>query len=494
MIKTEQWALIRNLYFVEKLSQRKICERIGITDKTVRKALQAKEYGRYGKAERRRRASKLDPYQGDIAYLLEQYPGLSGERIFEELAKLGYAGGKTILKDYLRKIRPAKKEVFLRIETMPGEQAQVDWGNCGSIEVDGCQRRLSVFVMVLSYSRMLYLEFTLSQGLDAFLEAHQNAFEFFGGVPRKILYDNLKSVVLARVGRKISFNPGFLAYSGQYPFQAVLCNARKPNEKGKVENGIKYIRRNFLAGRFFRDYYDLKGQSYQWRDDVANQRIHGTTRQRPIERFAEEKSCLQPLPARKPRFFLALEVQSSSQSLVRFDSNFYSVPIKYALNKLTLRANSREVHIFDTDKLAAAHQRSFGKYQTIEKPEHFEGLLKLKKKAQAIMLRKEFLKLGDAAQAYLEGMVTAELNPDHHLRKIRELVKLYGRNQVAAAVEFALGHKAFGCDYLKNIILQERCRQGMKEIINPLIIRRHPELNDLTIEERDLQIYDDLFE
>jgi transposase len=494
MIIAEQWALIRNLYFVDKLSQRQICERIGISDKTVRKALRTKEYDRYAKGTPQRRPSKLDPYQADIEYLLDQYPGLSGRRVFEELVKLGYAGGETILKDYLRKIRPAKKEVFLRIETLPGEQAQVDWGNCGTINVDGSKRRLSVFVMVLSYSRMLYLEFTLSQGLDAFLEAHQNAFVFFGGVPRKILYDNLKSVVLARVGREINFNPTFLAFSGEYPFQAVLCNVRRPNEKGKVENGIKYIRQSFLAGRFFRDYYDLKAQSWQWRDDVANQRIHGTTRQRPLDRLAEEKSCLQPLSARRQRFFLAVEVRSSSQSLVRFDGNYYSVPIRYALSRLTLRTNSREVHIYDRDKLVAAHNRSFGKYQAIEKPEHFEGLLKLKKKGRAIAIRKEFLLLGNAAQVYLEGLVAAELNPDHHLRKIRELLKLYGRKHLTAAIEFALEHKAFGCEYIKNIILQERSRQGMKEIINPLVIHKHPELNNLTVEERDLQIYDDLFE
>lgn len=198
MINAERWALIRTLYFVDKLSQRQICERTGISDKTVRKALRAEEYSRYVRGKPRRRPSKLDPYKADIGYLLEQYPGLSGRRVFEELVKLGYTGGETILKDYLRRIRPAKKEVFFRIETLPGEQAQVDWGNCGTINVDGCKRRLSVFVMVLSYSRMIYLEFTLSQGLDAFLEAHQNAFVFFGGIPHKILYDNLKSVVSVR--------------------------------------------------------------------------------------------------------------------------------------------------------------------------------------------------------------------------------------------------------------------------------------------------------
>ena len=494
MINAEQWALIRNLYFVEEMSQRKICEQIGISGKTVRKALGVKEYPHYATRTRKKKVSKLDPYKPDIAYLLERYPGLSNQRIFEELIKLGYPGGRTIMKDYLQKIRPSRKKVFLRIETLPGEQAQVDWGNCGTIEVEGSKRRLSVFVMVLSYSRLLYLEFTLSQGLDAFLEAHQNAFVFFGGIPRTILYDNLKSVVIARIGREISFNQSFLAFSGQYLFKPVLCNVRRPNEKGKVENGIKYIRNNFLAGRFFRDYYDLRGQSYNWRDEIANKRVHGTTRQRPIDRFAEEKACLQPLLKHRERFFLTREVKSTSQSLVRFDINHYSVPVKYALDPLTLKANSREVRIFKKEKLVASHHRCFGKHQIIEVPEHFAGLLKRKKKAWAIKLRKEFLYLGADAQAYLEGMVATELNPNHHLKKIIELIKLYGKEQVSAAVTFALGYKAFGYEYLKNIILQERARQGMKEIINPVIVHRHPELTDLTIEERDLKLYDDLFE
>lgn len=494
MISAEQWALIRHLYFVEKMSQRKIYEITGISEKTVRKALRKKEYSLYADKPRKKRKSKLDPYKPDIAYLLKQYPGLSGKRIFEELVKLGYPGGRTIVKDYLQKIRPARKEVFLRIETLPGEQAQVDWGNCGTIEVEGVKRRLSVFVMILSYSRLLYLEFTLSQGLDAFLEAHQNAFIFFGGIPRKILYDNLKSVVLSRVGRVINFNQTFLAFSGQYLFKPVLCNVRKPQEKGKVESGIKYIRNNFLAGRFFRDYYDLKGQSYHWRDEVANKRIHGTTRQRPIDRFCREKSCLQSLPEHRERFFVTLDVKSNSQSLVRFDINRYSIPVKYALTPLTLRANSRDVCIFAKDKLLASHHRCFGKHQVIDLPEHFSDLLKHKKKAVAVKLRKEFLSICTAAQPYLEGLAASELNTDHHLKKILELVKLYGKEQLSAAIAFALRYKAFGSEYVKNIILQERGRRGMKEIINPLVVRKHPELTDLTIEERDLKLYDNLFE
>jgi transposase len=494
MINAEQWALVRNLYFVEKMSQRKIYEITGISEKTVRKALRRKEYVFYAGKTWKKRVSKLDPYKSDIAYLLKQYPGLSGKRIFEELVKLGYPGGRTILKDYLQKIRPHRKEVFLRIETLPGEQAQVDWGNCGTIEVDGTKRRLSVFVMVLSYSRLLYLEFTLSQGLDAFLEAHQNAFVFFGGIPRKILYDNLKSVVLARVGRLINFNQIFLAFSGQYLFKPVLCNVGRPNEKGKVESGIKYIRNNFLAGRFFRDYYDLRGQSYQWRDEVANKRVHGTTRQRPIDRFFREKACLQSLPEHRERFFLTRDIKSNSQSLVRFDINHYSVPVKYAISPLTLRANSREVCIFEKDKLVASHHRCFGKHQVIDVPEHFSDLLKHKKKAVAVKLRKEFLSICTTAQAYLEGLAASELNTDHHLKKILELVKLYGKEQLSAVIPFALRYKAFGSEYLKNIILQDRSRRGMKEIINPLVVRKHPELTDLTVEERDLKLYDDLFD
>ena len=142
----------------------------------------------------------------------------------------------------------------------------------------------------------------------------------------------------------------------------------------------------------------------------------------------------------------------------------------------------------------ASHTRSFGKYQVIEDPKHFEGLLRLKKRARAIKLRQEFLDLGEDAHAYLEGMVAAELTLDHHLKKIMELVRLYGREQVAAALSFALQYKAFGSDYVKNIILQERAREGMKAIVNPLIIRRQPELTELTVEERDLNLYDALFE
>jgi len=460
MLTAEQWALIRNMYFIEKLSLREIARKLQLSKPTVKKAIGIKKYCEYAPGARKKKPSKLDPYKSDIAYLLSQYPNLSGQRIFEEIIKLGFAGGRTILKDYLQEIRPSKKEIFLLIETLPGEQAQVDWGNCGTITVEGCRRKLSVFVMVLSYSRMIYLEFTLSQSLDAFLEAHHNAFVFFGGIPKKILYDNLKSVVRERFGRTVNFNQTFLAFTGRYLFEPILCNVRKPQEKGKVESGIKYVKNNFLKGRFFRDYYDLRGQSYQWRDEIANKRVHGTTRQRPIDRFEEEKKLLKPLPELREEFFLARPVKSNSQSMVRFDGNHYSVPIKVALSPLTLKANSREVRIFEKDRLVASHRRCFGKYQVIDNPAHFEGLLKLKKKAGAIRLRKELFDLGKDAQAYLEGIVAAELNPDHHIKKIMELVKLYGREQVRAAITFALRYKAFGSAYLKNIILQERARQG----------------------------------
>lgn len=488
----QTWAEIRRLYFVEGLSKRRIAKMMRVDRKTVSRAIRMDEY----KAKRVSsavRPSKLDPYKKDIAELIERYKDISGQRVYEEIKKKGYTGEISILRDYLRRIRDSRKEAYLRVETLPAEQAQVDWASCGSIKIGEHTRKLSCFVMVLSYSRMMYLEFTLSQRFEDFMRCHVNAFKYFGGVPSKILYDNLASVVLVRFGREIRFNPRFEAFSGYYLFKPVLCNPGMAHEKGRVENLIKYVKRNFMVGRVFRSFSDLKLQSMDWRDKVANVRIHGTTHKRPVDLYELEKEKLMKLPDKDYDTSIVIALKSTKDYRVKFDTNTYSVPFQYASKALTLKATPHKVEIYSDTKLIASHHRSYEKYLPIEDPKHYEGLLAMKKRAKRYKARDTFLGLGEGAEAYLCGMVASELNLSHHIEKILEMVDVYDKTEVLSAINHALKYGAFGYDYIKNIILQQRAKRGRKKIINPISIVGSEEFANASVEERDLDLYDNLF-
>ena len=244
-MNTELWATIRRLFEVERLTKSAIANRLRIDRRTVCRAL-ASTSGPPADARGTSSApSKLDTYENYLRRRLIEYPELSGRKLFQELRRMGYTGGLSILKELLRTLRPEKPKAFLRIETQPGEFAQVDWANVGTIAVGNATRKLSCFVMVMSYSRVMYAELTLSQCLEDFMAAHVSAFRFFGGVPKKINYDNLKTVVLSRLGRDIHFQPKFMDFAGAYLFEPVPCNVRAAWEKGKVESGIKYLRGSF---------------------------------------------------------------------------------------------------------------------------------------------------------------------------------------------------------------------------------------------------------
>lgn len=492
-MNAQTWAEIRRLYFIEGLSKRKIANIIKMDKKTVRRAINMNEYSPR-RTSQKNRPSKLDLYKKEIAELIEQYPSISGMRCYEEIIKKGYTGRVTILRDYLLKIRDTKKEAYIRVETLPAEQAQVDWADCGSIRIGEYVRKLSCFVMVLSYSRLMYIEFTLSQRLECFMRCHINAFKFFSGVPKKILYDNLKSVVLARFGREIRLNPRFEAFSGYYLFKPIICNPYSGHEKGRVENGIKYVKGNFLAGRTFKSYSDLKAQAADWQNDTANIRLHGTTRKRPVDLYMLEKDKLTALPANDYDTSVVTTLKSTKDCRVKFDTNTYSVPFQYAVRQLTLKADGDTVKIYNNTTLIAKHRRSYEKYLCVENPVHYEGLLGMKKKARIYKVRDIFLSLGRDCEAYLAGMVSSELNISHHIEKILEMVNIYGKTEVLGSINHALKHRAFGANYIKNIILQKRAKRNEKGIINPISIKGNDEFTDISVEERDLNLYDNLFE
>ena len=346
--------------------------------------------------------------------------------------------------------------------------------------------------MVLSYSRKLYVEFTASQALDVFLGCHLNAFKYFGGVPRTILYDNLKSVVISRYVGHIQFNQKFLEFAGYYLFTPKACNVRRANEKGKVESGVGYVKKNFLAGRDFRDFTDLEFQARGWLE-AANQRIHGTTREMPEERFQKEKEFLLPLQLMDYDVTFPVQVRAYHDCRLRFDGNYYSVPAKYILLPLTLRAGKYEVKLFYQNRCIATHLRSWGKNEKVDDPKHFADLLKIKKAARDSKLRDRFLRLSPCCAEYFEGLLQLEKDLKTEIRLIMQQVENYGAYEVVPAIEKALEYRAFGFIYIKNIIAQNRARRQEK-IIRPLKLSKYPDIENLIVEPKNLEYYDRLFE
>lgn len=483
------WAEIRRLYFTEGRKKKEIARNLMISVKRVRRALK-KDHPQSSPVLDR--PSKLDPFKPVIASLLATSPRLSGVRILEEIRKKGYAGQVSIIRDHLRQVRPQEREAYLRIETEPGEEGQIDWGLFG--DWFGCGRILSCFSFVLSYSRMMTLVWTLSQKMEDLLRSHQKSFHFFGGVMKKALYDNMKTVVLARMGKEIRFHPRFMAFAGTYLFEPIACNPGRGNEKGKVERSIGYIRRNFFEGRTFKDLADLQDQSDRWRDEVANVRLHGTTRERPVDRFEKEKAFLRPLPVHPFDCDWVETLCASKNYRVSFDTNTYTVPPLYAGLPLTVRANAHEIKIFREDRLIASHLRCWGKYKSIEDPKHTEEVLEEKRKASDAKAKDIFLSLGAEAEGYLKGLFKTPRSMTHELKKINAMVTVYGRTEVLQAIVQALPYDAFGSEYLKNIILQNLTRRGEVQPLGPVDSTTRPDLNDLAVEERDLTIYDQLIQ
>lgn len=246
-----KWAEIRRLSEVEKLSQRAIAQRVGCSRRTVARALGMEQAPLPGR-QIQSRASGLDPFKPRIKAIIDQYPNLSAVRILEKISasddqRPGYAGGITQLRSYLRSIRPNTGRVYQDIVYSPGEAVQIDWGDVGSIKINNTVRRISVFVGVLCYSRMLYIEFTLSQRKAEFYRCLDNTLQFFGGSPRKVVFDNLKAAVISGSGRQATLHPEFLALCGHYCLEPIACAARDPESKGMVEANVGYVKRGRAA-------------------------------------------------------------------------------------------------------------------------------------------------------------------------------------------------------------------------------------------------------
>lgn len=433
------------------------------------------------------RPSKLDPYKPQILRWLETHP-YSSVQIFQRLRAEGYEGGISILKDYVRRVRPRRIQAFLTLSFAPGECAQVDWGEYGTVRVGSTERRLSFFVMVLCYSRVMYVEFTVLEKMEHFLSCHQRAFEFFGAVPGAIMVDNLKCAVLKRhVGQAPVFNARYLDFANHYGFKIRACGVGKGNEKGRVENAVGYVKKNFLAGLDIPEFRTVNPAARVWLEETANLRTHGTTRKQPVELFKAEKPAMNPLPAMPYDTATTKTVRANNRFRVILDSNRYSVPAEYAGAQLTMKTYTDRLCLYCDNNLIARHTRSYDRNRDYEHPDHPRALLLQRKKAREQRLLMRFLKLSPRAQAYYRELAGRRMNPRHHIRQIVALGEIYGSDKLARAIEDAFTYQAFSCEYIANILEQ---RQRIKPRAGALHVTRRQDLLELEIPEPNLSIYD----
>ena len=485
VINFETYHEVRRLSRELNLSPSQIAAETGLNIKTIRKWLDKPRYEPRSKATRR--TSKLDAYKDLIVCWLEKHP-YTGMQIFQRLrAEHGYTGSRSILHDFIATVRPVRHEAFLKLAFEPGDCLQIDWATHGLMRIGDCLRKLHYFAALLCYSRLLFVEFFLSQSMECFLAANRHALEYFGASTRRAMHDNLKTAVLERIpGYAPVFNPRYLDFAAHYGFKPVACNVGRGNEKGRVENSIGYIQKNFLNGLEISSLEALNAQARRWMEQVANVRLHRETGKRPCDAFKEEKPTLQPLPLAGYDISCGRRVRATNRCRVAFESNRYTVPFEHAGALLELRVEPDTVTIYRGQKLIAQHPRNYGRNQDIENPDHLSRLLEERKRGEDAALLARFLALSSKAESYYGALRQRELHAMGHVRRTLMLVDIHGRDAVSQALEQAVELGAYGSDYLNNILAH---RRALLPLTGQLHLTRGAELLSLEVQQPDCSRY-----
>ncbi len=483
MLSPEQINEIHRLHLVEKWSLRRIARHLRIGRHTLAKYLEAPA----PPPSLRGRASKLDPFKPALAQLLEQDPKAAAPVLLQRLQTLGYDGGITILKDHLQAVRKnvTLRRAYVRMEPPAGERFDVDWGHFGTLLYNETPRKLYAFCLVECHSRRMYLEFTHCQSFETFVRCHIHAFEAWGGCARELWFDNLATAVAEHEGNLVRFNPRFLAFAREYGFIPRACHVAAAWEKGKVERAIGYVRQNFWPLRSFADLSDVNSQAHRWLQEIANQRKHRETGQAPDQRFQPE--ALRPLPLLAPDYRDSTEALVHKDLRLAFDGNRYCVPPRYVGHKLTVKADSSSVTIYDQMREIVRYARCWERGQTFGAERFQKELYAQMAAAQRSAAQQRLgLLLGPAAELYLRALAGTDRSLARQVRELFELIRDYGPEAVAAAIQKAHAARAFGSDYVTNILRQQQVRRE----VQPPVRLRQPELNALATDPLSLAEYD----
>jgi len=428
-------------------SCRRIARMLGINRKTAAKVIAEHDRAREGAGAgmAARRPSLLDAYQQDMAHLIERYPDITAVRLHEELARLGFRGGYTIVKEKLRAIRPQPRRApVVRVETGPGIQAQMDYA-CYDIDftAEG-RRRVYAFSYILAYSRRQYLHFVERQDLITTIREHQRAFSHLGGVALTCLYDNMKVVVRTWDGEQPIYNTRFLAFATHYNFRPWACRRYRPQTKGKIERPFGFVESNLLNARTFTSRDHLNEVTAWWLANVSDVHGHRETRRRPIDLHREELPFLLPLPANPYDSAEVLYRVVNVEGYIAYRQNFYSVPWERIGDALAVRVTENEVIVYGPDiREIARHELipsgAVGQRRTDKG--HLPGS---DARHRHELLRQRFEEFGPQGVFFFEELVRARRYGRDEAQRILALLSTYRREDLGAALECSLS-RSFLC-------------------------------------------------
>ena len=437
------------------------------------------------------RPSRIDPYRPFLLATLEKFPTLTAARLHAMVSERGYVGGPSHFRLLVAAMRPRPAaEAYLRLRTLPAEQAQVDWGHFGHLQIGRARRPLMAFVMVLSHSRMVFLRFFLDARMDSFLSGHVLAFAAFGGVPRVLLYDNLKSAVLERVGDAIRFNPQLLSLAGHYRFEPRPVAPARGNEKGRVERAIRYIRDSFFAARSFTDVDDLNAQAQVWcLGTAADRRWPQDTALSVRQAFEAEGAKLLALPQHTFVLGERVAVTVDKTPYIRFDLNDYSVPHTHVRRTLVVLADERTVRILDGAAELARHARCWDRGQQIEDPAHVQRLVEHKRAARAHRACDRLAQAAPAAATLLERAGARGDNLGSITSALLRLLERYGAAALQLAILEALQRDVPHPNAVRLALERAREAAGQPPPV-ALVLPEHVARRDAPVRPHDLGSYD----
>jgi len=484
-------AILRH-HLVDKWPIGTVASQLGVHHDVVRRVL--RQRGLSPQAAIVVRPRMLDAYLPFIQQTLEKYPRLHASRLYLMARERGYPGSEGHFRRLIAQLRPRPvPEPFARLSMPKGEQAQMDWAHFGKVQVGRALRPLCAHILTLSWSRMCFVQFFHDMERPSFLRGHVDAFAFFEGVPRQVLYDNLKSACIERQGRTARFNDSLLEMASYYGFEPLLANPGRGNEKGRVERTVRYVRTSFFAARSFRDIHDLNAQARTWCLEVA-----GTRRWQDDDRttvgaqFADERGQLIPLPDTPFEALERIEARVGRTPYVRFDTNDYSLPCEHTRRVVTLLVEPDRVRIVVEGSVIAEHRRSYDRRVSVEDPEHLQGLRAFKARAQRGSGTHRLTRAAPAAATMVERAAERGHNLGSLVSALLDLLDMYGADAMQRAVTEVNDSDRVGANHVR-LSLEAHYRVQGRTPPRPVLIR-NPRARDVTVTPADLTAYDRLTE
>jgi len=444
-------------------------------------------------AQKTARPSIVDPYVAFILETLTKFPTLRASRLYQMARERGYPGASDHFRTIVSRLRPRPAgEAYLRLRTLPGEQGQVDWAHFGKLTIGRAVRPLMAFVMVLSYSRYVFLRFYLNAAMRNFLRGHVEAFAFFNSVPRVLLYDNLKSAVLERMGEAIRFHPTLLELAAHYHFQPRPVAPARGNEKGRVERAIRFVRDAFFAACSFRDLDDLNAQALAWCQGPTAERPCPEDRARTVGAlYAEELPQLLALPDNPFPTEERVEVSVRKSPYVRFDLNDYSIPHTHVHRTLLVLATLETVRILETDQVIATHPRSFDRGAQVEAPAHLEALVAHKRAARTHRAQDRLHHAAPSTKALCVRAADRGTHLGALTRGLLQLLDTHGAAALEEAITAALAEDAAHLGAVRHFIDQHLHRRGQPPPI-AVALPLDPRVRTLSVRPHALSDYEQL--